>query len=190
MATLVLPQSSGYPLPRTPRISLRAWLNDSWAVLFSHPDDFVECEMEQDRWLAILQRSFAEQRVRPLALSRPAQPVDAGWVTRLSGDPGLVLLEDASEYFGLHARQLREGILAAGSRFVMILDSMLVRRKTYTYSDPSRLPSPLDFLACIRTLRARSEPVAAPEPHAATMPSWDQAPAPRRSPARASWITA
>ena len=29
--------------------SLRDWLGDRWAILFSHPDDFVSYDLEMDR---------------------------------------------------------------------------------------------------------------------------------------------
>jgi alkyl hydroperoxide reductase subunit AhpC len=191
MATLVLPQLDGLDSPRRTRgTSLRAWLNDGWALLFSHPDDFVRCEMEQDRWLTIARWTFAQQRVQPLALARPAQPLDAGWVTQSSGDAGIVLLEDTAELFALHARRLREAIQAAGSRFVMIVDSMLVRRRTFSYSDIARLPSPLDFVAWIKTLDA-SDGLTAQAAHCPVQclhPG--HAPAATTPPARIAWLTA
>jgi alkyl hydroperoxide reductase subunit AhpC len=164
-------------------------LNDGWALLFSHPDDFVRCEMEQDRWLTIARRTFAQHRVQPLALARPAQPLDAGWVTHLSGDAGIVLLEDTAEFFALHARRLREAIQAAGSRFVMIVDSMLVRRRTFSYSDIGRLPSPLDFVAWIKTLGA-SNGLTAERIAPCSASIRGHAPAATTPPARIAWLTA
>ena len=192
MATLLLPRFEKFDSapPTGGGASLRAWLNDGWALLFSHPDDFVRCEMEQDRWLTIAQRTFARHSIRPLALARPAQPLDAGWVTRVTGDAGIVLLEDASEFFGLHARRLREGIVAAGSRFVMIVDSMLVRRRTYCYNDLSRLPSPLDFVAWIKTRGARNGRTSEQRMAPCSAAVRDHAPAAMRPPARIAWATA
>jgi hypothetical protein len=188
MATLALSQLDGLDTARgTP---LRAWVKDGWALLFSHPDDFLRCEMEQDRWLTLVQRTFAQHGVRPLALARPAQPSDAGWVTHVTGDAATVLLEDGAERFALHARRLRAAILTAGNRFVMIVDSMLVRRRTYCYSDIDRLPSPLDFVAWIKTPDAGNG--AAPGPRIAPCSAFVRgyAPAPIRPPARIAWLTA
>ena len=54
-------------------VSLRAWLREGWAVLFSHPLDFVRCDFEMDRWLAVIQGAFSGTRVRPLALATAAR---------------------------------------------------------------------------------------------------------------------
>lgn len=189
MATLVLPGFDGCSGTRgSAGTSLRSWLNDGWALLFSHPDDFVRCDTEQDRWLAIAQRLFAQHRVRPLALARPAQPLDAGWVTQVTGDPALVLLEDPSEFFGRHVRRLREGIQAAGSRFVTVVDSMLMRGKTYSYCDPNQLPSPLDFLAWTRG--AREERTHASRTAGSRLAWEEHAPAANRPPATPRYVTA
>jgi alkyl hydroperoxide reductase subunit AhpC len=88
MATLVLePQlHPASAAAGTQTVSLRAWLREGWAVLFSHPNDFVRCELEMDRWLDVIQRAFAGKRMRPLALASGAAGVVGGWIAEVSGD--------------------------------------------------------------------------------------------------------
>jgi hypothetical protein len=54
------------------------------AILFSHPDDFLRCELEVDRWLHLVGDAFRQARIRPLALWRRNQPLDRGWVSQLT----------------------------------------------------------------------------------------------------------
>jgi alkyl hydroperoxide reductase subunit AhpC len=162
MATLVLPEPQTQPsstLPAAPR--LRSWLDGDWAILFSHPDDFVGCDLEADRWLTIVQRKFADHGVRPLALATPSRQLDCGWVAQISGNPGAVMLCDPVERVDLQARRLHEEVVGTQRRFVMIIDRTLYRRRTYSYvnpayGDPARLPSPLDFVGWVKSLRGSS----------------------------------
>ncbi len=179
MATLVL---AGHPIggeaDEIGAASLSEWLQEDWAVLFSHPDDFVRCELEWDRWVAVARSAFAAARARPLALARANRPLDGGWVARLSGDARAVpLIGEACAAWSqaaagrrialtdFHAHRLREDIEGTSERFVMIIDASLRRRRTYVYGAPDPLPSPLDFLHWVRALRdarAPHEPPADP----------------------------
>lgn len=58
---------SARPAGMTPP-SLRAWMRDGWAILFSHPDDFVSSDLEMDRWLVITRRAFAERQGQRFAM--------------------------------------------------------------------------------------------------------------------------
>jgi hypothetical protein len=151
----------GWPmgLPGMTSPSLRAWLRDGWAILFSRPDDFVSYDLEMDRWLVITRRAFAERRIQPIALASPALDPEHGWVTQVSGDNRAVLLEDpAQQYFGpvdLQTPVLREAIERAGQRFAMIIDNTLRIQKIFTYDVLSNLPSPLDLLGWADALRAK-----------------------------------
>ncbi len=151
MATLVL---AGYPafasVDVSGAFSLSEWLQDDWAILFSHPDDFVSCELEWDRWVSVARSAFAASRARPLALARPGRPLDCGWISRLSGD-GRALLLNAGW-------RLQEDIERMSDRFVMIVDASLRRRRTFAYGAADRLPSPLDFLGWVRALRETRVP--------------------------------
>ena len=149
-------------------LSLRAWLRDGWAILFSHPDDFVSYDLEMDRWLVIARRAFAERRIQPIALASPTLDPEHCWVTQVSGDNRAVLLEDPAQQFGwpvgrpdLQTPVLREAINRPGQRFAMIIDDRLHIQKMFTYNALSNLPSPLELLGWADALRARQ---AAPTP--------------------------
>lgn len=141
---------------------MRAWLRDGWAILFSHPDDFVSYDLEMDRWVVITRRAFAERRIQPIALASPGLDTQHCWVTQVSGDNRAVLLEDpAQQYFGpvdLQTPALRETIERQSQRFAMIIDNALRIRKMFTYSVLSGLPSPLELLGWADALRAKQAP--------------------------------
>jgi len=139
---------------------LRASLAPRWAILFSHPDDFAQEQLEADRWLTVLARSFAARGVVPLALARPGSSPEQGWLGQLAAldsDSAAVLaldgrsaaLEDPSE------DALRAQIARSGPRFVMLLDSSLRCRRTLSYRPPADLPSPLELIGWTVALRKR-----------------------------------
>jgi len=143
--------------------SLRDWLGDRWAILFSHPDDFASYDLEMDRWLVITRQAFAERRIQPIALDSPALDPQHCWVTRVSGDNRAVLLEDPTQQhldgsIDSQALVLREAIDGMSQRFALIIDNTLHIQKVFTYSVPSKLPSPLELLGWADALRARQGP--------------------------------
>ena len=162
MATLLL---AAHTSPGMSSPSLRTWLRDGWAILFSHPDDFVRYDLEMDRWLVITRRAFAERRIRPIELAAPTLDPEHSWVTQVGGDSRAVLLEDpAQQHFGpvdLQTPVLREAIEQPGRRFVMIIDSELRIQKTFTYQGLSNLPSPLELLGWAEALRVKQMATAA-----------------------------
>jgi alkyl hydroperoxide reductase subunit AhpC len=139
--------------------SLRAWLEGDWAIIFSHPDDFVRYDLEMDRWLVVTQRAFAARGIRPIALDSPALDPETSWVTQVIGDNRTVLLEDPTQqHFGpvdLQTPVLREALEQVGQRFVMIIDGELRQQKVFSYDTLSGLPSPLEFLGWAQALRTK-----------------------------------
>jgi hypothetical protein len=141
-------------------ISLRAWLREGWAVLFSHPNDFVRCELEMDRWLALIQRAFAGKRIQPLALASRAASAVGSWIAEVSGDRRHVLLSTpprrAERAFDLRSCALRAQIESLGQqRFVMVVDDGLYSRRTFSYGTLAEVPSPLEFLGWADAVRTR-----------------------------------
>jgi hypothetical protein len=162
MATLVLePQLHAASAAATAEtVSLRAWLREGWAVLFSHPHDFVRCELEMDRWLAVVQRAFAGKRMRPLALASRAAGVVGGWIAEVSGDWRHVLLSEPPRRAGrsvdLRSCALRAQLESLGQqRFVMVIDEALYSRRTFSYRTLAEVPSPLEFLGWADAVRSR-----------------------------------
>jgi hypothetical protein len=137
--------------------SLRTWLREGWAILFSHPDDFVRYDLESDRWLVVTRQAFADRGIRPLALHSPGRNCGNSWIAQVSDDCRTVLLEDPlrqkSGAVDLQAHAIREDIATAERRFVMIIDQELRKQRTFAYSDLTNLPSPLDFLGWANALR-------------------------------------
>lgn len=176
MATLLATREPfGSSLRTLTSPSLRTWLREGWAILFSHPDDFVRYDLEMDRWLVITKQTFGARGIRPISLASPAADADRSWITQIDDDTRTVLLEDPAQLslgsVDLQASALCDEISVPG-RFVMIIDSVLRNQKLFTYSDLSNLPSPLEFLGWADALRARQAAAAetnsrfAPDTHA------------------------
>lgn len=141
--------------------SLRAWLAGRWAILFSHPDDFAQEQLETDRWLSILSRSFDGRGVAPVALARTGLDPEQGWLGRLAAldywSAAILALEPPrpGTVADLAASALRAHIACYGPRFALIVDSNLRCRRALSYRLPDELPSPLDLIGWAVTLRKR-----------------------------------
>jgi hypothetical protein len=140
---------------------LREWLAGHWGLLFSHPADFQDPGMEQDRWLTILREEFRARAVRPLACRRVSGDAKGSWVDELLRDRRLVRLHATgafAEVVDLTAHQLRDEIMNLTSHFVLIVDAALNRRGVLKYAAGRTSISPLDLLASIDALRRRLPP--------------------------------
>lgn len=142
-------------------MSLRTWLADRWAILFSHPQDFAQEQFEADRWISILSQSFSAHRVAALALLSGGHDAEDGWIGRLAAStrycvvmPSLELCEPAA-LMDPAVNDLRAYIDRSGPRFAMIIDSDLRHRRTLSYRLPGELPSPLDLLGWAVALRKK-----------------------------------
>ena len=143
-------------------VSLRKWLDGHWAILFSHPEDFIYCELELDRWLDIVGNAFRRAHILPLALSRSTSPIDKGWVSQLSGDDRSVSLHEGMTGRALldfHSYRLGACLERIDQRFAMIIDPSPCQRRTLLYGGAEEPASPLDLvrLACrLRSAEAHS----------------------------------
>lgn len=143
-----------------PFAGLSRWLDGSWAVLFSHPDDFACYGFEFDRWLEEVRDAFACAQVRPLAM-QPAIQTGCSWVCEvggaLVGRPAGWLLGGVARLFS--AGTLTQRSSQGGTHFVVMLDDVLWPRRTFRYEPGSKLPSPIEFAAAAGALR-RTAPSA------------------------------
>lgn len=143
-------------IPLLPLSSVRKWLRGSWALLFSHADDFASYGFEADRWLMMVRGACADVDVRPLALACNSSHI-ANWVTEIGGRVTALPADDTRRHPVLHdayQQVLCEAIQDATSRFVMILDDALRLRRTFAYGAHNQLPSPIDLLAMAEKLRS------------------------------------
>lgn len=138
-----------------PVAGLRQWLDGSWAVLFSHPEDFACYGFEFDRWLQEVRSAFAGERVRPLALSSAVQD-GCSWVCEvggvLVGRPAGWLLDGLARVIcgdprTCQAKDSRE------ARRIVVLDELLWPRRILRYEAGGRVPSPIDLAAATGSLR-------------------------------------
>jgi hypothetical protein len=141
-------------------ISLRARLAGRWAILFSHPGDFAQEQLEMDRWVAVLSRSFGASGVLPVALAGPGSDPGFGWLGRLApldtGSAAVLALDtQPGSPADFAAGALRAQIARSGPRLAMIVDASLRCRRTLSYRLPADLPSPLELLGWAVALRKR-----------------------------------
>lgn len=165
MTTLVFPESqSDASIGSSSMVALREWLGGHWAILFSHPGDFDHEQLERDRWLNVLSRSFSLHGVRPLALAHGhgARETSLGWLAELGVGSAAVLSMAAPAQGALldfPAGALRAEIARSGPRFAMIIDSDLRCRRTIRYRVAADLPSPIELLGWAVALREPQQPI-------------------------------
>jgi len=124
---------------RDSRAVLRRWLGDSWALYFSHPNDFARYDFEADRWYYMLEDGFNAAEVRPLGPTAVGRLPGGSWIETVGGK-----LTDLP--------RLPRG----KDRFVATYDSSLRLRRTFAYTAAQALPSPLDIAAVAVVLRQRA----------------------------------
>jgi hypothetical protein len=143
-------------------MSLRAWLAGRWGILFSHPEDFAQEQLELDRWISVLNQGFRAQGVAAVALLRAGHNPEQGWLGRLATltrDSAAALSLDLPQPAALAdfaAGALRADITRNGPRFALIIDSDLRCRRALSYRSRGELPSPLDLIGWAVALRKRA----------------------------------
>jgi alkyl hydroperoxide reductase subunit AhpC len=150
-----------------PAVSLPEWLGGHWGILFSHPGDFEQEQLERDRWLSVLRRSFSAHDVRAVAVARDgreARQNSHGWLAELDVSCAAVLaMAPSAEGALLDPRYdaLRAEIAHGGARFAMIIDPDLRCRRAVRYRAPVGLPSPIELIGWVVALRNRLRPFIA-----------------------------
>jgi hypothetical protein len=164
MTTLALPDEIS-ARRASGRTSLRTWLAGRWAILCSHPQEFVQEQLEMDRWMSVLRSSFSGHDVAIIALApagHDAREACLGRLAVLGGEFAAVLALEPSPpglLADLSADALRADVARCGRRFAMIIDPNLRCRRALSYRLPDELPSPLEFIGWAVALRKRDDAV-------------------------------
>jgi len=170
MTILVLPESlSNASIGSSSIVSLREWLAGHWAILFSHPGDFDQEQLERDRWVTVVGRHFSTHGLRAVGLARygyDARGTSHGWLAELGGSCAAVLLTAPpveGALLDFRASALRAEIARSGPRFAMIIDADLRCRRTMHYRAAVDLPSPIELAGWAVALRERHGPLSYPD---------------------------
>lgn len=162
MTTLVFPEHRSHAsTDSSPAVSLREWLGEHWGIVFSHPGDFEQEQVERDRWIHVLRRTFDAHEVRALALARDARDAREkphGWLAELGDDCAAMLAMTQIPHgalLDLRSLALRAAITRSGTRFAMVIDDELRCRRTLRYRMAVDLPSPIELVGWAVALRDR-----------------------------------
>lgn len=153
-------RSSNEPRRTLPVAMVRRWLQGRWALLFSHPDDFASDGFEADRWLMQVEQAIRSAHIAVLGLARPHEDGES-WVAQVGGAPVALRWADLRRLSGpmrTPERRLVSAVLAATTRFVLVLDDSLVLRRSYAYVDRACVPSPIELAWMAHCLRKQTCP--------------------------------
>src|SRR5262249_37842176 len=114
----------------------RLEMRGRWAVIFSHPEDFLPCGFEVDRWKTMMARALSSGEVRLLTLaSSSGSNWGRDWISAVTHDERHVLSCDSQ------LRRFFDATRASsGDRFVTIIDDTLSPRRTFVYEHTTNLP--------------------------------------------------
>ena len=159
MATLILARNNALPdVIAGQARRLREWLDGSWAVLYSNPEDFAPHPSTPQGFIAHLSGEFAHHNVKPISLASDLGVPPPSWLNH-SGEDNSVVIVDAdgadAPVIDLAERALSMKLARLDGPFVMILDANGCCRSTITYR-PRRINRPrtvADILGVIEVLR-------------------------------------
>jgi hypothetical protein len=124
--------------------------------LFSNPEDFQLQGRQTGRWFDGLGQDFRRRGVRALAVRGNRGPEASGRVDELPVNSQPVQLREpsfaAADEVSFAARALRGELLTLQSRFVLLIDGSLRRRKVLKYDADRRVISTPDLLASLGAL--------------------------------------
>lgn len=168
MATLILARNGALPdaVASHPIKRLREWLNGSWAVLYSNPEDFAPHPSTPQGFISYLSGEFSQSNVKPIALASDIGVAPVSWLDHTGADNCVVIVD--ADVVDAPVIDLAECALAMKlarieGPFVMILDANGCCRSTIRYR-PQRIDRPrtvADILNVIAVLRGGT-PAAAP----------------------------
>lgn len=136
MATLIVADRQTLPAAPVPQrlTTLLDWLDDQWAVLFSHPEDFAPHPSTPAGFITLLAEDFAEYGVKPLVLADASN--SASWLEYAGADASTVVLDDGqadAQVVDLAEHSLLSKLNRMDSPFVMVIDANGRCRSTITY---------------------------------------------------------
>lgn len=125
--------------PVMSRNDLIRWLDGSWALCFSHPEDFACGGFESDRWLSVASDAFCAAGVRPLVAQGTSRPAPESWFMQVGGV--VAQLEELPQEASRDERR------------VTVFDDSLNARRQFRYAPAQGTPSLLDLVAATWMLR-------------------------------------
>jgi thioredoxin-dependent peroxiredoxin len=144
---------------------LHQWLGGAWGLLFSNPEDFQLQGRRTGRWFDGLGQDFRRRGIRALAVRRDRGPTASSRIDDWHIDSQPVQLREpsfaAADEVNFAARALRGELLTLQSRFVLLIDGSLKRRKVLKYDADRCAISAPDLLASVDALRRHHSVVRA-----------------------------
>jgi len=170
MSTLLVADSNPFspPLPAdvpadVPVIALHDWLQGSWALLFSNPDDFAPHASTPPGFMACLVDELRRSHTKPLVLAnRLQQGIRINWLQHAINDPSVIVLQAAGtdQVVDFATRALALKLKRLQPPFVLILDDHGRCRSTISYRPRriDRLRTVQDLLSVVAVLRGAASP--------------------------------
>jgi hypothetical protein len=172
MSTLLLDDSSQFSPPLSANacahacaITLHDWLQGSWALLFSNPDDFAPHASTPPGFMACLADELRRAHTKPLVLAnRLQQGTRINWLQHATDDRSVIVLRGTGtgQIIDFSTRALVLKLKCLPPPFVLILDDHGLCRSTISYRPRriDRLRTVQDLLSVVAALRNAGNPTS------------------------------
>lgn len=139
-----------------PVLTLHEWLQGSWALLFSDPEDFAPQQGTPHGFMARIADELRRADTKALALARDAEPAQ-GWLRQATEQHAIVVLRpDAGRIVDFTARSLTRVLEKLEPPFVLVLDELGRCRSTISYRPRriDRVHTVQELLSVVAALRS------------------------------------